>query len=206
MAVNNKSHKAFKIIGLILLFILLTAGVLSGLDYKSYKDGNRSYLFGTLSNYAQNQTLKFGNLDLKITNVSLDAYQKPTTTPCVPETKVTPHDPFGILGIVACDSLAQTYEQDLSQYQTKNKLTIDYSYSNVGSLSLNMSDYKIKLLSNTALSNNGQCINQPSGQMLKDGSEGSCISADISKMYHGPLALSVSSGSNDKDISVSLPK
>src|ERR1035437_3032787 len=189
MADKKKSHKVLKIIGLALLLIIVIAVVLVGFDYKSYKGRDRSHLFGTLYNYTQNQTLKFGSLNLKVTSVTLSPYPNPgpAPPPCIKT--------WGC----GCG-----YQNSLNQYQSSNILKVSYQYSNVSNHPLDMSAYVFRLIGNTPLNNNGGC-DIPSGAILKSSPLIGCISNDISNTYHGPLSLVVTSGNKEKTITINLP-
>lgn len=211
-----KFHGTLKIIVIILLVIVIIAGLIIGFDYKTYKDGNRSYLFGTLNSYNQNQTLRFGDLDLKVSNVELKLYPKPT--------KPIQSDCSGLVDRMtirgeqvetptvaqyACEQELIKYPIVLSHYESKNELTIKFEYSNIADQPLNLTDFKIKAIANTSLdpyiSPVTACSGMRQAVFLKGNTETECISMDVDKGYTGPLALSVTRDGKEKNIQLAIP-
>jgi hypothetical protein len=227
MADKKKSHKLFKKLGLVLLAMIVICGVLVGVDYINYKDGNRSHLFGTLDNYKQNQTLKFGDLDLKVTSVSLKPYSNPTApsvTNCDALSNSDPNPLIGVSGAVIndpyfsprgiCQSHLSEYNDALSYIKSNKSLVVTFNYNNVSNRTLNLSHYKAKIIINTpaAVSPNStidglrpSCSGLPDSQLLNGSIQQACLAEDISNKYHEPLVLSVTSQGKEKDISISLP-
>jgi hypothetical protein len=193
---------------IVLLLIVIAGFIFVGLEYKNYKSGNRSLWFGTLNNYQQNQTLKFGNLNLKATSVSLKPYPAPTVNPPTSCLAVEPSgsiidDEASLDANYACTQSQNTYSYDMLLHKQDNALVVQYTYSNVGNLPLNVGTYKISLLANTSINDDYNC-SAPGSSLLKGSSENDCLSGDISKTYKGPLSLIVSQGKEEKEISLKL--
>lgn len=194
-----------------ILSIIVVSGLFIGVDYHAYKIGNRSHLFSTLNNYQQNQTLKFGSLNLKVTSITLKPYPKPNYVPPASCPSTFSAAPTSILSNeiavdtqVQCAQRQNSYAADIDAHQHKNNLTVNYSYANVGNLSLNTSKYKLKLVANTGLTTNYDCAVSLSGQILKGSTETGCLSTTLSNVYHGPIKLVVTQGSKEKDINLKL--
>jgi hypothetical protein len=210
MTRKAKFKRTLKIIGLVLLVIIVIAGIFVGLDYKTYKDGSRSMFFGTLDRYMQNQTLKFGNLNMKVNSVALKAYPLPTPPPDC--SKLTPQIANGgriAWNVADCQFSQGLYLKDVAHAKSKNELIVTIQYSNVADQALNLSDFKLNLTADTTLDSNDNdsspCSGMRHAQFLKGYTETECISMDIDKGYSGPLALSVARGGKEKDISLTVP-
>ncbi|HVC36512.1 MAG TPA: hypothetical protein VNE40_03690 [Candidatus Dormibacteraeota bacterium] len=211
MADKKKSYKLIKIITLSLLGLMIIFVAIIGLNYNSYKDGNRSVLFGTLDNYTQSQTLKFGNLNLKVSSVTLKPYPKPDNIPTencdslkTPRSTQNYLDPYGT-AYYDCENTLNDYQNAVNNYLHTNQLTIHYTYSNISNVPMNFSDYKLTMALNTDQGSNYVSCNPPSYQILKGENETDCLSTDISNTYHGPLSLIVKNGNKEKIITLSLP-
>jgi hypothetical protein len=203
-------HKLLKIILAVVITVAVIVGIVIGFDYINYTNGNRSMFFGTLDRYKQNQTLKFGSLNLKVDSVALKAYPLPTPPPDC--SKLTPQIANGgriAWNVADCQFSQGLYLKNVAHAKSKNELIVTIQYSNVADQALNLSDFKLNLTADTTLDSNDNdsspCSGMRQAQFLKGYTETECISMDIDKGYSGPLALSVARGGKEKDISLAVP-
>jgi hypothetical protein len=214
---SNRLRRFLIITVLLILAAVLIVGILVGFDYLNYKSGNRTVLFGTLDGYSRSQTLRYGNLDLKVNSVMLNSYPEPT------------------LSLRNCDGLSTVqsvgrlftwspysqcvdmnsantdyYNTEKSHHNSKNEISVQFEYSNISDKPINLSDYKVKLVANTALGDYSSPLKSCSGMasnnsFLKGYVEKECLVKDLDKGYNGPLAFSVTKGGKEKIINLSIP-
>jgi hypothetical protein len=204
---NDKKHLTFTKVALIIVACVILIGVaLVGVDYKSYKKGDRSHLFGTLNTYKQTQTLKFGNLNLKVTEATIKPYPQPT-----PPAQTRCNNPvLGSSTFIAdfdCQSHLSNYQNQLTRYHNKHNLVVTFSYSNISVQPISLAKYRAKILANTILTTQpNNCSGLPSPELLKGSPQSGCFSMDIDKGYRGPLTLSITSNGIEKDINPITPQ
>jgi hypothetical protein len=202
----------------ILLAALLIGGILVLFEHQVYVNGNQSLLFGTRNTYTKNQTLHFNNLDLKISSVIVKSYPKPTPAKSADCQSLFIKGawngfPYGGSAYSICESNIQYANKVESHYQSKDNLTISFTYNNVSDRPLNLKDYTVKIVANTSLADDPDiiydglrpnCSGLPSTEILKGNHQTTCLTMDIDKGYHGPLTLSVTSHGQEKDINLFL--
>lgn len=224
---SNKKHlKKF------IQALIVVAGVaiaLLILEFARFNLGENSILYGTKDHYSRNQTLRFtSGLNVKVNDIKLRSYKEPekpvySQRDCVPPSDSVRRIYSRIYSRMVdyCDQMynedlifyehsLKIYNDELNHFQNKNELTVYFEYYNSRNNPINLNDYKIELVANTALGDFDNPVTKCTGlshnsSFLKGYVEKECISKDIDKGYRGPLALSVTHSGKTKIINLSIP-
>ncbi len=185
---HARSHKLLKQILFIPSLLIIVLGILASFDFLDYKHGNRSHLFGTLDTYTQNQTLKFSDFDIWVTEVERWDY-------C--GKNIADFDSSAYVSIFS-NSTAWP-----SGIEPKKNLAIHFFYKNVSTKVVSLNGYRFKPVASSKIYEKDRNI--IGGDVLPDASIYGDISFGITKDYYGPLSLVITKDGKKKNIQLSIP-
>lgn len=187
-----KRNQKRLIVGLTILAMI--AGVVIVSNYFNYKHGNRSHLFGTLDTYSQNQTLKFDDFDIWVSEVERwDFCGK----------NIADFDPKAYQVVINPNDLFSTNNPPVWPNGPRKNLAIHFFYKNTATKVVSLNPYYFKPVANTQIFEKDRHIR--SGDMLPGSVTYANISFSMAKDYQGPLRLVVTKGSKKKSIELNIP-